>query len=563
MDEEQGLQSPIAGGIRGIRRSVSSNIFTGRAVPPPVAQPDPQTTALLQQNSLALSNVSAQLSNINAQVAGLNGSLSAIKENLAVSDNLVRQREAAKQNRERILAEQGLREGKESQIESRIQQALTLPVRRVAQKVQGGLANLGSFFTFLTAGWLTNSLINVINAGADGNLDLFTRLKSTFQRQLIIAGATIAALTVGFKGILTGLGFLSTSALRIARGGLLRTPFAKIAQGIAAGTLLIKGAKAISPTGGPVGDAVVGAVAVPTAIAGTSFVKTQFGKILKFLDTKFPDKTIAKKVSEQTAQNTAKGLKPIVDKGIKGFIRKGCRFIGKVGGPLFTFVFNLLDGEGVGAAAAAAAGFFAGAKAGAALGATLGALVGGIGAAPGAIIGGLIGGFLGESAFKGIFKGIKALFGFKVGNEEEDEGPTDDSVDLTSDAVLSDDMVVESVGANPISIDGGSTNTVMGNLSEIGKKNRELIASQNESLVASITPRSKNNSDIAQSISNMEEGAPQVVTFPLQGGEGGSAGGGGGGSAAPDDSANRLPKIGFDNSNIHTMYATSTYGANA
>ena len=562
MDEEQGLQSPIAGGLRGIRRSVSSNIFGGGRAPVQ-AQPDPQTTALLQQNSLALSNVSAQLTNINAQVAGLNGSLSAIKENLAVSDNLARQREAAKQNRERILAEQGLREGKESQIESRIQQALTLPVRRVAQKVQGGLANLGSFFTFLTAGWLTNSLINVINAGADGNLDLFTRLKSTFQRQLIIAGATIAALTVGFKGILTGLGFLSTSALRIARGGLLRTPFAKIAAGIAAGTLLLKGAKKISPTGGPVGDAIVGAVAVPTAIAGTSFVKTQFNKILGFLDTKFPDKAISEKVAQQTAQNTAKGVKPIIDKGIKGFIRKGGKFIGKVGGPLFSFVFALLDGEGVGAAAAAAAGFFAGAKAGAALGATLGALVGGIGAAPGAIIGGLIGGFLGESAFKGIFKGIKALFGFKVGNEEEDEGPTDDSVDLTSDAVLSDDMVVESVGANPISIDSGSTNTVMGNLSEIGKKNRELIASQNESLVASITPRSKNNTEIAQSISNMEEGAPQVVTFPLQGGEGGGAGGGGGGSAAPDDSTNRLPKIGFDNSNIHTMYATSTYGANA
>ena len=152
MDEEQGLASPLAGGLRGIRRSVSSNIFTGRAVPPP-AQPDPQTTNLLQQNSLSLNNVSAQLTNINAQIAGLNGSLASIKENLTVNDTLERQREAAKQNRERILAEQGLREGKESQIESRIQQALTLPVRRVAQKVQGGLANLGSFFTFLTAGW--------------------------------------------------------------------------------------------------------------------------------------------------------------------------------------------------------------------------------------------------------------------------------------------------------------------------------------------------------------------------------------------------------------------------
>ena len=558
MDEEQGLASPLAGGLRGIRRTVSSSVFGGSRAPVQ-AQPDPQTTNLLQQNSLALNNVSAQLTNINAQVAGLSGSLASIKENLTVSDTLARQREAAKQNRERILAEQGLREGKESQIESRIQQALTMPVRRVAQKVQGGLANLGSFFTFLTLGWLTNSLINVINAGADKNTDLFTQLKSTFQRQLIIAGATIAALTVGFKGILTGLGFLSTSALRIARGGLLRTPFAKIAAGIAAGTLLLKGAKAISPTGGPVGDAVVGAVAVPSAIAGTSFVKTQFGKLLNFLDTKFPKKLIGKKVAEQTAQNTAKGLKPIIDKGIKGFISKGGRFISRVGGPLFSFVFTLLEGEGVGAAVSAAAGFFAGAKAGAALGATLGALVGGIGAAPGAIIGGIVGGILGEAAFKGIFKGIKALFGFKVGNEQEDEGPTDNSVDLTQEATLGNVITEDNV--NPISLDIASSNTVYGPLTEIGKKNKELIASQNENLVASITPRSKNNSEIAQTISTMEEGAPQVITFPIQGG--GDEVTGGGGVTPPDDNTNSLPQIGFDNNNIHTMYATSTYGANA
>ena len=558
MDEEQGLASPLAGGLRGIRRTVSSSVFGGGRAPVQ-AQADPQTTNLLQQNSLALNNVSAQLTNINAQVAGLSGSLASIKENLTVSDTLARQREVAKQNRERILAEQGLREGKESQVESRIQQALTMPVRRVAQKVQGGLANLGAFFGFLTAGWLTNSLINVINAGADKNTDLFTQLKSTFQRQLIIAGATIAALTVGFKGILTGLGFLSTTALRIARGGLLRTPFAKIALGISTGVLLLKGAKAISPTGGPVGDAVVGAVAVPAAIAGTSFVKTQFGKILKFLDTKFPKKAIADKVAKETAKNTAKGLKPIIDTGIKGFIKKGGRFIGKVGGPLFSFVFALLEGEGVGAAVAAAAGFFAGAKAGAALGATLGALVGGIGAAPGAIIGGLIGGFLGEEAFKGIFKGIKALFGFKVGNEQEDEGSVDNSIDLTQEATLG--KVITEDNINPISIDGGSTNTVYGPLSEIGKKNKELIAAQSENLVASITPRSKNNSEIAQNISSMEEGAPQVITFPIQGGGAGAGAGGGGGVTSPDDSTNKLPLIGFDNDNIHTSYAVTTFGA--
>ena len=298
---------------------------------------------------------------------------------------------------------------------------------------------------------------------------------------------------------------------------------------------------------------------MPTAIAGTSFVKTQFSKVLNFLDTKFPKKLIGKKVAEQTAQNTAKGLKPIIDKGIKGFISKGGRFISRVGGPLFSFVFTLLEGEGVGAAVSAAAGFFAGAKAGAALGATLGALVGGIGAAPGAIIGGIVGGILGEAAFKGIFKGIKALFGFKVGNEQEDEGPTDNSVDLTQEATLGNVITEDNV--NPISLDIASSNTVYGPLTEIGKKNKELIASQNENLVASITPRSKNNSEIAQTISTMEEGAPQVITFPIQGG--GDEVTGGGGVTPPDDNTNSLPQIGFDNNNIHTMYATSTYGANA
>mgnify|MGYP007000337232 len=86
--------------------------------------------------------------------------LEAIKENLGISDTLERQREAAKRNREAILAEQGLREGKESQIESRIQQALTFPVRRLAQKTQFGLSRLTNFFLILAGGWLTNTVVN-------------------------------------------------------------------------------------------------------------------------------------------------------------------------------------------------------------------------------------------------------------------------------------------------------------------------------------------------------------------------------------------------------------------
>ena len=254
MDEEQGLQSPIAGGLRGIRRSVSSGIFGGRQAPVQ-AQPDSQTTNLLTQNSLALNNVSSQLTNISQQVSGLNGSLAAIQENLAVSDTLQRQREAAKQNREAILAEQGLREGKESQIESRIQRALTFPVRRLAQKTQFGLARLTDFFLILAGGWLTNTVVKMINASSDNNTDLFNELKNTLQKQLLIIGGTMVAINLGFKLLLNGIGALAGSALRLGRGGLLQVPFRSIIAGLKFGTLFYLNNRLMPKTGNAVVDA--------------------------------------------------------------------------------------------------------------------------------------------------------------------------------------------------------------------------------------------------------------------------------------------------------------------
>ena len=106
MDE---FGSPLAGGIRAVRRNLSSSFFGARRQ----ANPDPVTTDLLQQQSLQLTSVSGQLENISRQVGTLDFNLKGVKENLALNEQLERQREAAKQNRERILAEQGLREGKE------------------------------------------------------------------------------------------------------------------------------------------------------------------------------------------------------------------------------------------------------------------------------------------------------------------------------------------------------------------------------------------------------------------------------------------------------------------
>ena len=224
MDEEQGLVSPIAGGIRGIRRSVSSSIFTGRAVPPP-AQPDPQTTKLLSQNSLTLTTVSGQLSTISSQVGSLNNSLGAIRENLAISDQLDRQREAAKQKREAILAEQGLREGKESQLEGKIQNALLTPVRKVATFSQGILSRLGNFLLILAGGWLTDKTLSFIRLSSEGNIDELNKFKRKFLFDLALLGGIGLTLTIGISKLVATVGSLAGLALKFAFSTLLVAPF--------------------------------------------------------------------------------------------------------------------------------------------------------------------------------------------------------------------------------------------------------------------------------------------------------------------------------------------------
>ena len=98
MDE---FGSPISGGINAVRRNVGSSMLMA-----PRNQggdkEDSTTTNLLSQQSLQLSNVSESLGNIQTQVRGLGASLEGIKENLTLQNTIEEQREAAKQNRERV-----------------------------------------------------------------------------------------------------------------------------------------------------------------------------------------------------------------------------------------------------------------------------------------------------------------------------------------------------------------------------------------------------------------------------------------------------------------------------
>jgi len=223
MDEEQGLSSPIAGGLRGIRRSVSSSVFSGRAVPPPVS--DPQTTSLLNSNSLTLTSISSQLNGINESVGNLNTSLSAIRENLSISDDIEKNKELQKRKREAQLAEEGLREGKESELEKKIQFALLSPVRRVSQVARGILGRLTDSLLFLAGGWLTVQALRFLQFTSEGNIAALKKLKDRFLKDLLLMGGLVLGLTVGFGKVLNIIGRLSGLIFKVTFGGLLQRGF--------------------------------------------------------------------------------------------------------------------------------------------------------------------------------------------------------------------------------------------------------------------------------------------------------------------------------------------------
>ena len=211
--------SPIGRGIRGIRRMISSSFFGV----PRQSQDDSITNDLLTQQSLKLTLVSGQLQNISKQLTVLDFNLQGIKNNLAVSDRLDRQREAERLKRNRILAEQGLREGKESELEKKIQTALFKPIQRIAVKTRGILERLTKFLFTLAGGWLAVTGIDLLQAMSEGNVEKINELKTKFFVGLGVITGTFTVISIGIKKTVGMLGVFAGNLARVAFGGILKS----------------------------------------------------------------------------------------------------------------------------------------------------------------------------------------------------------------------------------------------------------------------------------------------------------------------------------------------------
>ena len=414
---------------------------------------------------------------------------------------------------------------------------------------------------------MTNTLVDMIQASADNNTDLFNQLKNKLQQQLLIVGGTMVAVSLGFKAILNGVSALAASALRLGKGGLLSIPFRSIAFGLKTGALILLNNKIIPKTGNPVADFAYNALALGSQLT-----------LLNFLENKlFPEvgkegvKTATKTATDTVVkEGTKSAIKNVGGKGFMGLLRKLALPLKGKGGAIGAFLIDfLILGEDLDKAIAGAAGFFAGAKVGAAVGASIGALFGGVGAGPGALIGGFVGGIIGGNAMKSLLGGIKALFGFKTERDPDEEITLDDD---SLQRVEEEDVVVGMKRGGivrgprinkdiiPALLTPGEFIVTRETTDRIGASFFEAL-NKGGMVDKSITPVNKMDANnVAEKVSSLDEGAPEIVTFPM-------AGQGGGADATSDGSggepADNVPNIGFNDNNIHTLYASSIYGANA
>ena len=599
MDE---FGSPLAGGIRAVRRNISSSFLS--APQRPQAQPDPVTTDLLQQQSLQLTNVSQQLQGISRQISSVDFNLKSVKENLAVNEQLERQREAAKQNRERILAEQGLREGKESALEAKIQSSLTQPLQRIGLKTQRTLGSLTQFLLTLAGGWLTITGIDLLRALSEGNVDKINVLKSRFIGGLTVLAGTLTAMSIGIKKSFGILGRFAGTIGRVAFGGLLRAGLKNV-QILLAG-LVRKSGKIGRLSGGNL----IGEIAQTVALL--------FGdRILRFLNPF--KKKVVKEVVEETVKATANASKtasrtnpikkilknrvvnpirnidprgtgplnkikkllvgspsvgnmqnPLSFKG-GGIIGVGKKKIGQIGRAInpikntIVKLFSKLPGKNVLGKLLTAVGIKGGLGGllkrfggplgnfifSLAMGEGIGkALFGAAGFAAGAalgqafipipVLGALIGGLLGETALKKMFSFAKNFLGNLFGKKDKKKKNKEEENENVR------------IKTNE---DGSTTAESVRTYSQ--EEVDALNAGGTLDAAGNVVPVKSSKNNTASTISGFED-KPEIITLPMGNATNPQSGGGASGDVKTE---NTLPTISFDTNNPHTLYATSITGA--
>ena len=165
---------------------------------------DGQTTAVISQQSGVLENFNKNIIALRVDVNKLGRGLDGISRLIFQQNQLEIDRIRKEQEELRLSAERATRSGRENAIEQRVNNALLVPVQAITPKLASLFDRIKQALAILFGGWLTNQLIELLQANQEDNVEGVKKISENIQKNILKLIGGLVAVGAGFK-ILKGV----------------------------------------------------------------------------------------------------------------------------------------------------------------------------------------------------------------------------------------------------------------------------------------------------------------------------------------------------------------------
>ena len=255
-------ESPSRGMFSAVRRADPVNLYTffgkqnadvNERITQVQSQLQSQIVTLRNNSTQQRTNFEQSLITINTSILALQQGLKVVSDKLELSDQLRKIRDANEQRREEQLAQQQLREGKESLVEKKMQTALAAPLQKIGAKAQSVLGGLVKFFNTILLGIIGTRGLKVLGALISGNKEKLEEIKGKILKELGVATGIFLAINGGLAIALRSVIRLTAFIGRVAFTNLLARPIRRIFD-LAAQGAFVRGTRSGSQTYIPPGQ---------------------------------------------------------------------------------------------------------------------------------------------------------------------------------------------------------------------------------------------------------------------------------------------------------------------
>jgi hypothetical protein len=187
--------------------SISSSIFrNNQTFISKYTQDNEEKVQLIESNQQYISSLGFQIQSLQQQVNNLNAGLIQISTLIQNDAQVEQQRILSQADRDRKLAEEEVRIGKENQIEKKLESALVAPVTRITPKLTDIFGRIQSALGFLFAGWLTDQIVKYFDEQQKGDTNNLKKIKNNIIKHLGYAVGALLLIKGGFNLIIKTLG---------------------------------------------------------------------------------------------------------------------------------------------------------------------------------------------------------------------------------------------------------------------------------------------------------------------------------------------------------------------